>query len=256
MNELQLNLTESLTVLADSNNIVPINKGNISIITPINEKELRRFTRRQNGIPANYKEDESQEVFPFKDIETINKMKEYYLNKKQYRNYALFVVGINVGLRASDLLPLCWETVLQKDGSIVDGITLFEQKTGKKRLFFLNTSAKEALLLYKSYLLKNSKEKACLVGYIFRSRKGGCLLPSSVIDILTDAAQYAGVTFNVGTHSLRKTFGYHQFMAHKGDPMFLAELQNMFNHDSPKITLRYIGIEAETFKTYYNDINL
>lgn len=39
------------------------------------------------------------------DIETI---KKYFLEKEQYRNYALFVVGINTALRISDLLDLDW----------------------------------------------------------------------------------------------------------------------------------------------------
>ncbi len=50
-----------------------------------------------------------------KDIETI---KKYYLEKKQYRNYALFVVGINTALRISDLLSLEWRDVFDSSNHV------------------------------------------------------------------------------------------------------------------------------------------
>ena len=50
-----------------------------------------------------------------KDIETI---KKYYLEKKQYRNYALFVVGINTAVRISDLLSLEWRDVFDSSNHV------------------------------------------------------------------------------------------------------------------------------------------
>ena len=44
---------------------------------------------------------------------------------------------------------------------------------------------------------------------------------------------------NVGTHTMRKTFGYKYYNKTKD----VGTLQKMFNHSSPAITLRYIGIE-------------
>jgi integrase len=41
----------------------------------------------------------------------------------------------------------------------------------------------------------------------------------------------------VGTHTLRKTFGYHFYQQTKD----VAMLQEIFNHSSPAITLKYIG---------------
>ena len=68
--------------------------------------------------------------------------------------------------------------------------------------------------------------------------------------------QEVGITFNVGTHSLRKTFGYWQLKAHQDDAMFLCHLQEMFNHATPKVTLRYCGLEDENMEQYYNDVNI
>jgi len=46
----------------------------------------------------------AQEVEPLKNIKDINKIKTYFRGKEDKRDYTIFVVGINIGLRASDLL--------------------------------------------------------------------------------------------------------------------------------------------------------
>ncbi|MCJ2173246.1 hypothetical protein C7M22_00288 [Bacillus velezensis] len=51
------------------------------------------------------------------------------------------------------------------------------------------------------------------------------------------AAEYV-VLDNIGTHTLRKTFGYHFYRQTKD----VAMLQEIFNHSDQRTTLRYIGI--------------
>lgn len=46
---------------------------------------------------------------------------------------------------------------------------------------------------------------------------------------------------SIGTHTLRKTFGYHFYQKYKD----LALLQELFNHSAPSVTLRYIGINQD-----------
>ena len=46
---------------------------------------------------------------------------------------------------------------------------------------------------------------------------------------------------NIGTHSFRKTFGYHFYKDNKD----VVTLMKLFNHHDPSITLRYIGIERD-----------
>ena len=46
---------------------------------------------------------------------------------------------------------------------------------------------------------------------------------------------------NLGTHTLRKTFGFHYYNQ-TGD---IATLMQMFNHSKEEVTLRYIGITQE-----------
>ena len=65
--------------------------------------------------------------------------------------------------------------------------------------------------------------------------------------ILKRASKTANVKVNIGTHSLRKTFGYHHYKQFKD----IAILQKIFNHSSVEITLRYIGIEQDEIDNTY-----
>ena len=220
------------------------------------ETEIIDIPKGNGNYKANYKTGEKQEVYPFRKKEDLKLMYNYFIEKKHYRDAMMFVVGINVGLRAGDLLALKWEQVLEFNGDsfkVVDGISIKEEKTDKFRTFYLNSSCKKAITEYYCGLKKKPESSE----YIFKSRKGNSHIevrPAGLI--LKKAAQAVGLKYNVGTHSMRKTFGYWQLKAHQGDAIFLCELQEMFNHSSPKITLRYCGLEAEKMEQYYNDVNL
>lgn len=87
--------------------------------------------------------------------------------------------------------------------------------------------------------------------YVFRSREGLNKPISQYINILREAAEYVGLD-SIGTHTLRKTFGYWHYKKFKD----VALLQEMFNHSSPDITLRYIGITQDTMDKTMDDFGL
>ena len=62
----------------------------------------------------------------------------------------------------------------------------------------------------------------------------------AVYQILQDAAKYVGLN-HIGTHSMRKTFGYHHYKKNSN----VAILQKIFNHSTPDITLGYIGYSQD-----------
>ena len=187
-----------------------------------------------------------QEVEPIKNTRDINKIKQYLYGKENKRDYCIFVVGINVGLRAGDLLSLKINDVT--DGNtIFDTVTIKEQKTGKTRNFALNKNAKEAIQLY-----INSLADYDFNDYLFKSRKGGHLGVRPLHHIIKTLTKDLGIKGNFGTHTLRKTMAYHRYI----NNVPLETLQKLLNHSSSAITLRYIGITQKVIIDCYNAVNL
>ena len=187
-----------------------------------------------------------QEVEPIKNTRDINKIKQYLYGKENKRDYCIFVVGINVGLRAGDLLSLKINDVT--DGiSVFDTVTIKEQKTGKIRNFALNKNAKEAIKVYINSLADYDGED-----YLFKSRKGGSLGVRPLHHIIKTLTRDLGIKGNFGTHTLRKTMAYHRYI----NNVPLETLQKLLNHSSSAITLRYIGITRKVIIDCYNAVNL
>lgn len=197
------------------------------------------------GIPK------PKEVEPIKKQKDIEKVKQYLKGKENRRDYMLFVVGINVGLRAGDLLKLRIMDVIS-DGRLIDSVLIIEQKTHKPREFTLNASAKDAIQYYLSSLSGYTPED-----YLFQSQKGGHLTVQAAHKLLKKLLRDLNIKGNFGTHSLRKTWAYHIYITNaKNNPMILPTLQKMLNHSNQAVTLRYIGITKEVISDVYNSINL
>jgi len=181
------------------------------------------------------------EVKPIKDIKKIEDMKEFLLSRNE-RDYLMFVLGINSGLRISDLLKLTVEDV-------VDGIVrIREQKTGKVKQFALSNTCIKAI----DHYLKATDIKS---GTLFPSRKNGNspITTKSAWYIINKAAEWCGIEENIGTHSMRKTFGYHAFKQGV-DPYYIMKC---LNHSSLAVTKRYIGIEQDELdEMVYSKMNL
>lgn len=177
-----------------------------------------------------------QTVQPIKDKEKIEAMKKI-LRASTLRNELLFVLGINTGLRISDILSLKIADVLTKKG-VVDRLEIREKKTRKKRTIALS---KKTCRLIERYL-ETERADSRYDEPLFRSQKGGnAISRQHAYDILNKAARSVGITERIGTHSLRKTFGY--FAYKQG--IDLAMIQKLLNHSSQAETLRYIGITQE-----------
>lgn len=185
-------------------------------------------------------------VQPIRDKKQLEAMKKI-LKAGNIRDYALFVLGINSGLRISDLLQLTVGDVMQDNGAIRDRISLREQKTGKVKEFPLGATTIKAL---KEYL---STRPAKQDEVLFPSRKGqGALTRQQAYNILNDAARAVGIQEAIGTHTLRKTFGY---WAYKSG-VDITRIQKLLNHSSPSVTLAYIGITQDELDNVYLTLNL
>ncbi len=155
------------------------------------------------------------------------------------RDYALFVLGVNTNLRASDLLRI---RVSQVRGlKPMDELEITEKKTGKPRRFSLNRACIEAI----GRLLES--RPVDVSDLLFTGQRGPLTIPS-VNRLVKGWCSAINLKGNYGSHSLRKTFGYHQRVRFG---VGLPELMVAFNHSTQKQTLDYLCIQPEEVRSIY-----
>lgn len=145
------------------------------------------------------------------------------------KNYMLFVIGINTGLRLRNIRALTVSDVRNKTHIIIN-----EHKTGKTKQFKINHNLKSEIDKY----IRNMNDDE----YLFNSQKGKNTPITKVeaTKILNIAGKKVGLG-TIGTHTMRKTFAFH-FYQKTNDVKLLQEL---FNQSAPCVTLRYIGIAQD-----------
>lgn len=200
---------------------------------------------------------------PIKSMDDIIRISKYLIAKKRYRDNMLFIVGINFGLRVSDLRELRFSNLINDNYMFKDSFPVFEKKTRntrtrkKNRYITINTAVVEAVTLYLEHT-----PNVRMSDYMFRSISNNGynhnepLSIKSIDRILKGIAKDLHITAKMSTHSLRKTFGYHQMVMSNNDNRKLLLLQKIFNHSSPAQTLDYIGITGEEIEEAYKKLNL
>lgn len=210
--------------------------------------------------PNNCKTGERQTVYPIKTHKDIIAMANWLYEHKNNKYVLAFTLGINLGLRANELLDLKMNQVFSPDGSVrliedeedtSDGIDIYQSKTKKHRTVFLNAACKDALEwafpIKGAYL--HSEE------YLFPSREGGAIQVGTFRKVLKEAAAACGLKQNIGTHTCRKTWGWHQYKYNSEKAILdITMLQRAFGHSSPEVTLRYLGITDEEDKALYKNM--
>jgi len=182
-------------------------------------------------------------VEALKDKHYIHAMKEY-LRKHSLRDNLFFVMGINMGLRVSELLQLKVQDVVEGEKSIKE---FYSGKDDYSPSIYINNQVRAALTSYFQTVKMEPHD------YLFKSKK--CALPitrQQAYRIINHAAKEVGVPGKVGTHTLRKTFGYHAY--HSG--VAISILQMHFHHTTPSETLRYLGIKKAENTLVKIDVNL
>ncbi|GAB6574234.1 site-specific integrase [Bacillus cereus] len=179
-----------------------------------------------------------REVQPIRDREKIEEIKTRLKNKNA-RDLFMFEMGINVGLRISDLLPL---RVCEVRGKT--HINIKEKKTGKNKRFKINGNMQRLIEEYTKYMEEED--------YLFPSNKTDKPIQRvQAYKILNAVGRESGLS-EIGTHTLRKTFGYHFYQRTKD----VALLQELFNHSAPSVTLKYIGINQDIIDAAMDDFYL
>lgn len=168
-----------------------------------------------------------KDVQPIRSKEQIEDMKWALKRHCSERDYIMFLIGLNTGLRVGDLLKLKTSDVRRKKRFVIQ-----EGKTKKPRTIILENIYDEV----QAYAKTVDSE------WLFPSRKGDKpITTTQAYRQLNKAAEMADITEGIGTHTMRKTFGYWLYKQEKD----VAKLQAILNHSHPQITLTYIGITEE-----------
>lgn len=177
-------------------------------------------------------------VEPIRDADIFHDI-QATLQRESVRNYTLIMTGTYTGLRISDILKLKVKDV--RDKKYID---IKEKKTDKRNIIEINPILRK---VYKEYCKDMNDED-----YLFRkSNINKPIGREQAWKIMKNIGERFGVD-NLGTHTLRKTFGFHYYKQ-TGD---IATLMQMFNHSKESITLKYIGITQDTMNKARRDFRI
>ena len=183
---------------------------------------------------------------PIKDMVDIDRISKFLIASKRFRDNMLFIVGINFGLRASDLRMLRFSNLINDNLVFKDSFPVFEKKTRntrkrkKNRYITINDAVVEAVTLY-SRNSTGSTEPITIQGINL---------------ILKGIASDLGLNVKFSSHSLRKTFCYWMMVQGHNEPRRLLLLQKMLGHSSTMQTLTYIGLDADEIADAYRNLNI
>ena len=184
-------------------------------------------------------------VYPITDREKLNTMADYLYNSN-IRDYMMFEIGINLGIRVTDFTQQ--KVGFYREACRKGYIEMTPKKTSrynKKIVVPINGDLKEIIEQY----IKDKKDDE----WMFPSRKHGySITRQQAYRVLNDASAHANITDNIGCHSMRKTFGYWHYK-YNNDVHMLMEI---FNHSDEAITLRYIGVTHEEQVSSMEHMNL
>ncbi len=188
-----------------------------------------------------------ERVEPIKDMAKLDALKKRLLRLGLYKEFLIFTLGLNTGLRIGDILSLKWSDI---NGEC---IRIREQKTSKHKEIKINDLLRNAITLLERHRVKQGLPAPKPDDYVFESerRPGRPFTRQYIWALLNYHGEQLGLK-NIGTHSMRKTFAWYAYK--KG--VDIALLCKVLNHASPAVTLRYIGIEQEQLNDVYSMIQL
>lgn len=181
------------------------------------------------------------EVHPIENINDVRRIRNKLTEWGNVREAELFWLGCHVGFRISDFIGLTFEQVKNAKHSI----TVKEKKTGKNNIIEMTDVTKEVVSNLQAWYKREFPYIEPV--YLFQStgnktkNQENPITPDYFRKMLKEAAEAIGITDNIGSHTCRKTFGYHTYQ--QTNDIFLV--QSLLNHKSHHETLAYIGITTK-----------
>lgn len=182
---------------------------------------------------------------PIRELNDINALHRILTKWGYVREAECFIIGCNFALRVGDLL----KTTIEQSKLDSFAVTGNEQKTGKFKELPINTASRNAINRLTAWYQSQGIEPV----YLFQgtgNRAKKLIKPISARHLnnkLKDAAEAIGLDHSISSHSMRKSFGYHQYT----NGTDIKYLQVLFNHKTELQTLTYIGVTRKTIKDVY-----
>ena len=174
-------------------------------------------------------------------------IEQYYLERGQIRDWAMWTIGVSLGLRISDLLSLKFGHLVDADKkTIKPRVQIYEQKTGKLNNCLVTESVKLALEKY----LESIKREFDLEGYLFPSKKTkGKMYEECGWRILSSAGKALNLPLVIGSHTMRKSFANIAACVDKSciDMNAITKVQGLLNHGDQRVTMSYLGAYQDMY---------
>ncbi len=189
----------------------------------------------------------SIKVAPLRSLDDIARIKA--LLAGQPRNLCLFTLGINTAYRANELLSL---TVGQVRGLCAgDVLDIKKSKTNQYRIAVLNSVSIASIDNWLGHHPSGHLNHAPL--FLSQRRTGKALSVSAVNNLVKSWCRQIKAVGNFGSHTLRKTWGYHQRIQNSAS---IALLMRAFGHRSEAQTLDYLCISSDEIKRLFMEVEL
>lgn len=189
-------------------------------------------------------------ALPIKDPKTIKAVRDYFMARGDVREYAIFSVGLTLGIRARDLLQLKLSDFMNPDGTFKKRLDVIEMKTDKRNKPLLTQYATDAMELYlltrPGYTLD---EPAFLSSWKNLDGTPKCYSLSRYNERLAEAGEAIGM--HLSSHCMRHTFSLYMNLyagsetQNNLDLMSLTITQMAMNHSDIKQTLAYTGLSQD-----------
>ena len=183
-------------------------------------------------------------VDPIENQEDLALMYKFLIKNNNIREAHLLIIGSNVALRIGDLLRLTFEQLKKAQADII------EQKTTKGKLLTFNKNVFDHAEALRAWYKSKNIEPVYLFQSTSARAKGITPISSSWANRkISEAGEAAMLDYNVGTHSMRKFWGYRAYKS----GVDIVQIQKALNHTSVATTLSYIGITKKKQEQLYHD---
>lgn len=184
---------------------------------------------------------------PIRSYDDFVAIQNYFLERGKVRDWAMWTIGVSLGLRISDLLSLKIHSLLNDDKKTFrKRLMVLEQKTSKLN----NCLITESVVAAATRLFDSMNWQFELNDYLFKSNKTkGKMFEEYGWKILSDAGKALDLPIVIGSHTMRKSFANIAACVDKSciDMNSITKIQGLLNHADQRVTMRYLGTYQQMF---------